>query len=77
VGILLVISAGVHGYLAFETLWLVHTGTLAWGILLVMMVVALLGKKFRIPPRWIMVHRILALFFVAAILLHVFARNIL
>lgn len=76
VGSALLISALIHGDLALGTVFKLHTGPLAGWILLLMMLVALIGKKFRVK-NWLKIHRILAILFVCAILLHLFARNIL
>ena len=75
IGSVLLISAFIHGDLALGTVFKLHTGSLAGWILLLMMLVALIGKKFRVK-NWLKIHRILAVLFVCAILLHLFARNI-
>jgi hypothetical protein len=75
VGVLLLISAYVHGELALGSLFRMHTGPLAWWIVVVMMLVALIGKKYRIKP-WLKVHRSLAVLFIVAVLLHLFVRNL-
>jgi predicted heme/steroid binding protein len=75
IGMTLVVTAFIHGTLALGTLFRVHTGPLAWLILVLMMVVALLGKKHKIK-NWVQVHRSLAILLVIAILIHLFARNI-
>jgi predicted ferric reductase len=75
IGSVLLISAFIHGDLALGTVFKLHTGPLAGWILLLMMLVALIGKKFRVK-NWLKIHRILAVLFVCAILLHLFARNI-
>jgi predicted ferric reductase len=76
VGVTLLISAYIHGELALGSVFRIHTGPLAWWILLLMMLVALIGKKFRIK-RWLKIHRILAILMIVAVLLHLFVRNIL
>lgn len=76
VGVVLLISAYLHGDLALGTIFRIHTGPLAWWILLLMMFVALIGKKYRIK-NWLKVHRTLATLFAISILLHLFARNLL
>ena len=75
IGSALLISAFIHGDLALGTVFKLHTGPLAGWILLLMMLVALIGKKFRVK-HWLKIHRVLAVLFVCAILLHLFARNI-
>ncbi len=72
IGIALLFTAYVHGDLALGTLFKVHTGPLIWWILLVMMIVALAGKQFRIKS-WIQIHRILAGVFAFSIILHLLA----
>ena len=74
VGALLLISAYVHGDLALS-IFRIHTGPLAWWIVVVMMLVALIGKKYRIK-QWLRVHRSLAGLFIVAVLLHLFVRNL-
>lgn len=76
IGVLLLISAYVHGDLALGSIFRVHTGPLTWWVLLVMMLVALIGKHFKIK-NWIKVHRVLAIVMVLSVLLHLSARNIL
>ncbi|MDY0092094.1 MAG: hypothetical protein RBT80_05300 [Candidatus Vecturithrix sp.] len=76
IGFLLIISAYIHGDLALGSMFRIHTGPVAWWILIVMMLVALIGKKYRIK-QWLTVHRTLAAFFIVFIVLHLFARNIL
>ena len=81
VGILLLISAYIHGDLAFDGDWLlgsifrVHTGPLAWWVVLVMMLVATIGKRFRVK-NWIKAHRILAIVMIVSVGLHLFVRNL-
>ncbi len=76
IGFLLIISAYIHGDLALGSMFRIHTGPVAWWILIVMMLVALVGKKYRIK-QWLTVHRTLAALFIVFIVLHLFARNIL
>ena len=82
IGILLLISAYIHGDLAFDGDWLLgsifrtHTGPLTWWVVLVMMLVATFGKKFKVR-NWIKVHRILAIVMILSVALHLFARNVL
>jgi hypothetical protein len=81
IGILLLISAYVHGDLAFDGDWLlgsifrVHTGPLAWWVVFVMMLVATVGKKYRVK-NWLKVHRTLAVVMIVAVLLHLYVRNL-
>ena len=76
IGGTLLISAFVHGDLTFVShVFRVHTGPLIWWILLVMMLVATIGKRFHVK-NWIKVHRGLALLMVASVLLHLFVRNL-
>lgn len=76
IGFLLIISAYIHGDLALGTMFRIHTGPLAWWIVVLMMLVALIGKKYRIK-QWLRAHRTLAVVFLVSIGLHLFARNIL
>jgi len=76
IGIALVISALIHGELALVAIFRVHTGPIAWFIVFLMMLVALFGKKYKIK-NWLQLHRSLAILVVIAILVHIFARNIL
>ena len=76
IGFLLIILAYIHGDLALGSMFRIHTGPLAWWILVLMMFVALIGKKYRIK-KWLTVHRTLAALFIVSIVLHLFARNIL
>lgn len=76
IGIILLISAYLHGDLALGSIFRIHTGPLTWWVLLAMMLVATIGKKFKIK-NWIQVHRALAIIMVLSVLLHLFARNIL
>lgn len=76
IGISLVISAFIHGEAALGTIFRVHTGPMAWGIVGLMMVVALVGKKYQIK-HWLQVHRSLAILLIIAILVHRVALNLL
>jgi len=75
-GIILVITALIHGYMALDTIFKVHTGPIAWFIIFLMMLVALFGKKYKIK-NWLKFHKGLAVLFLIAILFHIFARNIM
>ena len=76
IGILLLLSAFLHGSLALGTIFKIHTGPLAWWVLLLMMLVAMIGKKFKIK-NWLTVHRVLAVLMVVSVLLHLSVRNLL
>jgi predicted ferric reductase len=76
IGFLLLISAYLHGDLALGSMFRVHTGPLTWWVLLVMMLVAMIGRRFKIK-NWIKIHRVLAIIMALSVLLHLFARNIL
>ena len=75
IGIALLILAYFHGDLALGTLFKIHTGPLAWFILLAMLLLGTLGKKYRVK-NWLKIHRVLAAFFVLSIFLHLFFRNL-
>lgn len=76
IGFLLIISAYIHGDLALGTMFRIHTGPFAWWIVVAMMLVALIGKKYRVK-KWLAIHRTLAALFIVSIVLHLVARNIL
>jgi predicted heme/steroid binding protein len=76
VGIALVIGAFIHGNVALGTIFRVHTGPLAWFIVFLMMLVALLGKKYKIK-NWLSVHRVLAILLAITIFVHIVTRNML
>ncbi len=76
VGIALVIVALAHGYLALGTIFKLHTGPLAWAVLVLMMLVVVIGKQYRLKW-WLKVHRSLAIVFIVALFVHLFARNVL
>lgn len=82
IGILLLVSAYIHGDLAFDGDWLfgsmlrVHTGPLTWWIVLAMLLVATLGKTWKMK-HWVKAHRGLAVALLAAVAVHLFARNLL
>lgn len=76
IGIALLISAYLHGDLALGTIFKLHTGPLAWWILLLMMLLGTLGKKYRVK-NWRKMHQTLAILFVVSVFVHLFARNIL
>ncbi len=75
-GAALLIFAYLHGDIALGTIFKIHTGPLTWWIILVMMLVALIGKKYKVK-NWLPAHRILAGVLFVAIFLHLFFRNIL
>jgi hypothetical protein len=75
VGITLLISAYIHGDLALGTIFQIHTGPLIWWVLLLMMLLGTLGKKYRVK-HWRKMHQILAILFVVSVFVHLFARNI-
>jgi predicted heme/steroid binding protein len=76
IGMTLVVEALIHGYVALGTIFRVHTGPLAWFIVFLMMLVALLGKKYKIK-NWLPVHRALAILLVITIFVHIVTRNML
>jgi hypothetical protein len=76
IGVTLLISAYIHGELALGSVFRTHTGSLAWWVLLLMMLVALIGKNFR-STQWLKIHRVLAVLMVISVLLHLFVRNLL
>jgi hypothetical protein len=76
IGIGLVVTALVHGQLALGTLLKVHTGPVILYLLVLTMLVALVGKQYRLKY-WLEIHRILAILIAIAIFVHLVARNIL
>jgi hypothetical protein len=76
IGITLLISAFLHGDLALGSIFRIHTGPLAWWILLLMFLTVMLGKQFKVIPQWIKIHRVLAVLMVASIALHLLVRNL-
>ncbi len=74
-GVVFLITAFTHGYMALGAIRL-HTGYIAFFSGVLLFLVALTGKRFRIKG-WIKFHRGLALLLAAAILVHIFARNII
>ncbi len=76
IGVLLLLSAYIHGDLALGTIFTIHTGSLVLLIVVVMMLVATAGRKYRMKL-WMKIHRTLALALFVAGFLHLFARNLL
>ena len=76
IGAALLIFAYLHGDIALGTIFKIHTGPLTWWIILVMMLIALIGKKYNVK-RWLVAHRTMAGALFIAIFLHLFFRNIL
>lgn len=76
IGAALLIFAYLHGDIALGTIFKLHTGPLTWWILLIMMLIALIGKKYKVT-HWLVAHRTLAGALFIAIFLHLFFRNIL
>lgn len=75
IGITILILGGLHGYMALgRIIW--HTGTLLYGLILLMALISLL----RFPPikymKWRKIHRFVGLLVWGAIFLHIFYRNI-
>ena len=67
----------LHGDLALpRSVFRAHTGPLIWWILLAMLLVATLGKTYKLK-HWLVIHRALAGTCVVAIFLHLFFRNLL
>lgn len=67
----------LHGDLALpRSVFRVHTGPLIWWILFAMLLVATLGKKYKLK-NWLVIHRTLAGTCAFAIFLHLFFRNLL
>lgn len=74
-GVLILILGGIHGYMAIgKVIW--HTGTLLYGLILLMALISLL----RFPPikykKWRYIHRFVGLLVWGSIFLHIFYRNI-
>jgi predicted ferric reductase len=77
VGVTLVATALAHGWLALGTLFALHTGPLLMLLLIAMMLVATLGKQYKMK-NWIKIHRTLDLLLVLTIIVHILmAKNIL
>jgi hypothetical protein len=76
IGIALLVFAYLHGDLALGSLFRIHTGPLAWFLLLAMLLLGTVGKKYRVK-NWLKFHRGRAAFFVLSIFLHLFFRNLL
>jgi predicted heme/steroid binding protein len=76
IGTTLVITALIHGMLALGTLLKLHTGPVAWVVLVLMMGLATIGKRYKFRY-WLKLHRGLAIVFVIMIILHILmAQNI-
>ena len=73
-GILFIIIAGVHGYIALDTIRL-HTGYIALFMGLLLFIVAGVGMRYKFRW-WVKVHRSLAILLAVSILIHLFARNL-
>jgi hypothetical protein len=75
IGMLLLISAYLHGELALGSVFRIHTGALAWFLLVAMLVVVAIGKRVKLK-NWIVAHRALAVMMAAAVVVHLYARNL-
>lgn len=76
IGITLLLTAFLHGDLALGSVFKVHTGPLAWWILLLMLLTVILGKQFKLIPQWIKIHRVLAVLLGVSVVLHMLVRNL-
>jgi predicted heme/steroid binding protein len=70
VGMTLTVTAFMHGMLALGTMFRLHTGPLIWSILVVMLLLATVGKKYKFTP-WLKIHRGLALLLILTIITHI------
>lgn len=75
VGMALIASGLLHGYLALRIFYL-HTGYLLWFAIVAMLLIRLVGVLTK-SRNWIRIHRFGALVVVAGLLVHIFARNII
>ncbi len=75
IGITLLITSFLHGYLALGTIKL-HTGYVAWFLVLVMFSIRVWGKVSK-SRYWMSLHRAVAMLLLLALLLHIFARSII
>ncbi len=67
-GIVLIIAAPIHGYLALGRIML-HTGTLLYLSILVMLLIYILGRA-KVLKNWIIFHRIWSLVVVVLFVVH-------
>lgn len=75
IGMTMIFTVGIHGQLALGTLLRFQTGPLNLYIVVIMMLVALIGKKYRVK-NWLKLHRSLAVLLAVAILTHIALGNI-
>ncbi|SHE29365.1 hypothetical protein [Alkalibacter saccharofermentans] len=74
-GISLILSGIVHGYMAIRTVRL-NTGYILWGLIVVMGLIRVYGAVTK-NKNWVKVHRVIDILVFIALLFHVFARNII
>lgn len=74
-GVVLLITSFLHGYLALGTIRL-HTGYLTWFLIVVLFALRMWGIKSR-NRYWLILHRAVAGLVVVALLIHIFARNLI
>ena len=75
IGMALLITSFIHGYLAVGLIRL-HTGYVAWFLIVVMFAIRVWGKVSK-SRYWLSLHRAVAMLLLLALLLHIFARNII
>jgi uncharacterized membrane protein len=75
IGITLLITSFIHGYLAVGTIRL-HTGYVAWFLIATLFAIRMWGKISK-NKYWLTMHRAVAMLLFLSLLLHIFARNIL
>lgn len=74
-GVLMIVIAFIHGYLALGYLTL-HTGVVLGGILMIQVILGILLKRSKIKGI-IKIHRSFSFLLILAVIIHVFFTNIL
>lgn len=71
IGILLILTALIHGLLSSESVFSLNWGTANWIVSILLGLSWLLRKKLNLKKWWMYVHRILTVAFVALLVIHI------
>lgn len=75
IGITLMITGFLHGYMALGTIRL-HTGYITWFLVLLLFAIRMWGNLSK-NRYWLVLHRAVAFLLVFSLLLHIFVRNLI
>jgi hypothetical protein len=75
IGVTLMVMGFLHGYMALRSFRL-HTGYITWFLVIVLFSIRIWGNLSK-NRYWLVLHRAVALLLVIALMIHIFARNLI